>query len=275
MKRQTKILIAGPWVGEFGWELFAWQAYIRSLSRNFDKTVILCRESSKEIYSDFANEYIFIEAKGMADSFFMHGVDMDSILRESMTKNKHLLTNSTTIFKPRRIGMPPFTHHTSPISIGRWKITPEYVRFGKEGVCKYDYIFHARSRQLRKEDNWSVGNWNKLIKLLPTGSKIACVGTKSESHIIEGAGDLRGIPLGEVFDIMRNAKCAFGPSSGPMHLASLCGCPHVVWSIQSNHKRYTDNWNPLKTPVLFDSKYKWHPSAEYVYEQYQKWSING
>ena len=31
-----KTLIAGPWVGEFGWELAAWQGYIRALSKNFD-----------------------------------------------------------------------------------------------------------------------------------------------------------------------------------------------------------------------------------------------
>jgi len=36
-----KKLIAGPWVGEFGWELFAWQAYVRALSRNFDHTTII------------------------------------------------------------------------------------------------------------------------------------------------------------------------------------------------------------------------------------------
>ena len=274
MKKQTKTLIAGPWVGEFGWELFAWQAYVRSLSRNFDKVAILCRESSKEIYSDFTDEYIFIEADGMADSFFMHGVNSDSILREAMIDSKHLLTKSTTIFKPRRIGMPPFTHYTSPISIGKWNIKPEYIKFGKKGTPKYDYVFHARNRELRKEDNWNVSKWNKLLELLPKNSRVASIGTKQESHAINGTDDLRGASLSEVFDALRNAKCAFGPSSGPMHLASLCGCPHVVWSIQSNQKRYLDNWNPLKTPVLFDSKYKWHPSAEYIYEQYRKWSIN-
>tara|TARA_R110000824_G_scaffold274017_2_gene462651 strand:- start:293 stop:1120 length:828 start_codon:yes stop_codon:yes gene_type:complete len=274
MTKLNNVLIAGPWIGEFGWELFAWQAYIRSLSRKFEKTIILCRESSMDIYSDFASEYIFIEAKGVADSFFMHNVDMDFILRETMLKNKHLLSNSTTIFKPRRIGSPPFTHYTSPIPIGKWEIKPEYIRFGKQEEPKYDYIFHARSRQLRKEDNWNTSNWNSLINLLPTGSKVACIGTISESQAIEGAADLRGASLKDVFNIMRNAKCAFGSSSGPMHLASLCGCPHVVWSIKDNYNRYTENWNPLKTPVLFDSEYKWHPPAEHIYEQYQRWDIN-
>ena len=47
-----KTLIAGPWSGEFGWELFAWQAYIRSLSKYFEKTTIICRENSQYLYSN-------------------------------------------------------------------------------------------------------------------------------------------------------------------------------------------------------------------------------
>ena len=43
-------LIAGPWVGEFGWELFAWQGYIRALSRNFEQTTIIARPGAKPIY---------------------------------------------------------------------------------------------------------------------------------------------------------------------------------------------------------------------------------
>ena len=104
--------------------------------------------------------------------------------------------------------------------------------------------------------------------------RIACIGTKGESGWIEGTADLRGLSLEVLFDIMRSADFAFGPSSGPMHLASLCGLPHVVWSIPDNKKRYEVNWNPLSTKVLFDSKFNWHPSPEYVFDIFKKWSEN-
>jgi len=32
MKKNKSLLIAGPWLGEFGWELFAWQGYVRYVS---------------------------------------------------------------------------------------------------------------------------------------------------------------------------------------------------------------------------------------------------
>ena len=59
----SKHLLAGPWVGEFGWELFAWQAYIRSLSRHYDKTTIICRPTSHSIYTDFCRQLYVLQPR--------------------------------------------------------------------------------------------------------------------------------------------------------------------------------------------------------------------
>jgi len=268
-----KVLIAGPWVGEFGWELFAWQGYVRALSRNFDETIIISRPSSKAIYEDFCTKFVeFTPPSNTADSYFMYNFDVNSAIINIIKGSDILIDKNTSIFLPRRIGFPPQTHHTEEMEFGRHRIKPEYIRFGNDTDTKYDYIFHARSRELRKEDNWSVENWNKLFKLL-SPSRIACIGTKKESFLIDGADDLRDVKLSKVFDVLRGAKCTFGPSSGAMHLSSICGCPHVVWSKSDNFIRYTENWNPLKTPVLFDSLYSWHPPAEHIYEEFKKWNL--
>ena len=57
---ESKHLLAGPWVGEFGWELFVWQAYIRSLSEIYDETYVICRKSSEPLYKDFTDKFINI-----------------------------------------------------------------------------------------------------------------------------------------------------------------------------------------------------------------------
>lgn len=83
-----KVLVAGPWVGEFGWELFTWQGYIRSLSEKFDKTIVLSRPSSKFLYTDFCD--IFIDAHppdGIADSYFMHGLDVAGFFKNILKEN--------------------------------------------------------------------------------------------------------------------------------------------------------------------------------------------
>ena len=270
---KNKTLIAGPWVGEFGWELFAWQGYIRSLARNFDKTVIISRTLSKELYSDFCDEfYSFDKITGLADSFFMHDMDLSTAFKSVIQENNIPLKNTTVCF-PRRIGFPPETHYEEQINFGDISVKPKYITFGKKNDIKYDYVFHIRNRQLRKEDNWSIENWKKLAKSL-NSDRIVCVGTKRESGWLEGTIDARDKNLKEVFDILRNTKCAFGPSSGPMHLASLCGCPHIVWSKKENRTRYKVNWNPLQTPVLFLDEYSWHPSAEYIYQAYKRTKFN-
>lgn len=269
-----KTLVAGPWVGEFGWELFAWQGYVRSLSRNFDKTIIISRQNSKSLYEDFCSDFIaFDPPNNLADSYFMYGFDTKDALIKIIKENRIPLNKYTTVFLPRRIGLPPQTHYGEEISFGPYTIKPEYIQFGQKTELKYDYVFHARERDLRKEDNWSVESWDTLYKLL-SPARIACVGTLKESTLIKGTDDFRGSKLSETFDVLRNAKCVFGPSSGPMHLSSLCGVPHVVWSRKENYERYTENWNPLDTPVLFDSKHSWHPSPEYVYKKFLEWRKN-
>tara|TARA_B100000131_G_scaffold221586_1_gene213145 strand:- start:1263 stop:2090 length:828 start_codon:yes stop_codon:yes gene_type:complete len=274
--KSERTLIAGPWVGEFGWELFAWQAYMRSLSRYFGKTIIISRPNSKSLYEDFADDFIgFKPPMAKADSYFLQNIDTTALLKQVIKENEIPLDGNTTLFLPRRIGVPPHTHYDEIINFGTYAVKPEYIKFGKKKNIDYDYVFHIRERQLRKEDNWEPDRWLELKTMLGT-NKIACVGTKVESGHIKDTEDLRDISLGELFDILHNAKCIFGPSSGPIHLSSLCGCPHVVWGDQSKSlNRHYTNWNPLQTKALFLGDYLYHPTAKHVYDKFKDWSKNG
>ena len=44
-----------------------------------------------------------------------------------------------------------------------------------------------------------------------------------------------------------------------MHLASLAGMTHLVWSTEYNRVRYEKDWNPLRTKVIFYSEGGWNP----------------
>tara|TARA_A100001515_G_scaffold138046_2_gene131275 strand:- start:2787 stop:3617 length:831 start_codon:yes stop_codon:yes gene_type:complete len=268
-----KTLIAGPWIGEFGWELFAWHAYVRRLSRCFAKTIIICRDNSRGLYSDFADEFVSCNHRtGQVDSFFMHNYDLKSELKNIIKQNNLLANNNVVLVPPRRIGFPPATHYTEAINFGNMSIVPEYIKLTSTEKYDYDYVFHARDRDLRKEDNWSTDNWEQLRDLL--GGKIASIGSKTESKHIENTDDLRGVSFDKSVGIIQNAKFVFGPSSGPMHLSSLCNTPHIVWSRPENRTRYQENWNPHKTPVLFLDEFSWHPNADYVYKRFEDWKKN-
>ena len=267
----SKTLIAGPWVGEFGWELFAWQAYIRALSENFDRTVCLAREASRFLYEDFADEFISYDTTdGAADSFFMHNHVIDKRYLGDIFKR--FSGGTITWVPPKRIGMPPHTHYDEKQPFGILQVKPKYIKFGAPAEKKDHIIFHARSRDLREEDNWSSDSWKKLASFfVKDGREVYSIGTLEQSLHVEGTIDLRGAPLKETTRLLAEAGAALGPSSGPMHLASLCGCPHVVWSINSNFERYTKNWNPHQTSVLFLDEYEWNPAPKYVYSKYKEW----
>lgn len=268
-----KHLIAGPWAGEFGWELYAWQGYVRALSRNFDKTTIISRPNSNYLYKDFADEFIgYTPSGGASDSFFMHNFDTASAFKNIIKENNIDLTSNTTLFTPRRMGNPPYTHYTIPIKVGNYELVPEYHMYGEKTDNEYDYIFHIRDRELRRDDNWDIGNWIKLRKLLGEDKKIACIGTYKQSGYISGTDDHRDKPLKDVCDLIKSSKAVFGPSSGPMHLTSLCGVPHVVWSIK-DHIRYTKNWNPFNTPILYLNEFGWRASPEYIHQRFLDWSF--
>lgn len=273
MRMSASNLIAGPWVGEFGWELFAWQGYLRSLSKHFFKTTIICRENSSALYKDFTDNIIHHNLRtGESDCWFMNNCDIKKSAMQIFNENNIHYENSTVLL-PTRIGAPPKTHWSTPISIFGKSIKPEYILFGNKNIKRNMCIFHVRNRKHRSADNWSKSNWDKLFNLISQhGFEVGCIGTKSEALLLEGAIDFRDIDMPVLFDILSNSVACFGPSSGPMHLASLCGCPHVVWSIDSNYERYTNNWNPLNTPVLFLSDYSWHPTPEFIYEKYTKWA---
>lgn len=271
MEKSNKTLIAGPWWGEFGHELFAWQAYVRSLSRFYEKTHIVCRKSSSYLYEDFADEFTFIDTEGgIPDGFLIHNFNMDEcIYNLAIGELKPLLQGGAAFLPPRHIEDPYELDCKKEVEFGKKNLKPEYYSYGDKDEVDIEYVFHIRQRKLREEDNWSIENWKKLESFLECEKdKIACIGTISEAGYIEGTLDLRNKNLNVVCNALKNSKCIFGPSSGPIHLASLCECKQVVWSKPGNEKRYTDLWNPFNSDVLFLKEHSWQPSPEYVFEKF-------
>ena len=98
---------------------------------------------------------------------------------------------------------------------------------------------------------------------------MACIGTEDEAFKIENTTDLRGVPLKELTDIFRSSKLIVTPSSGPAHLAALCGCKQFIWSGHNNKKRYATDWNPFETECFYVAN-TWNPEVDFVYNEILK-----
>lgn len=246
MPSKTQTLFAGPYVGEFGYELMTWQAGVRKMARQFKRRVISCRESSAALYQDFATDFIFtgesVErcARRCADD----------IGKEAKREIKRRKRPGDEWIDARHLG------------------DGKFIRYGKNDPEKgFDIVYHARMTPKSKlgnlslERNWPKRKWESLADRVydRTNWTVCWIGLSSEAIWVEGRGvNMLDAPLDQVMDVLASSRLIVGPSSGPMHLAALCGCPSLVWCRVNGNvpprgttlgERYRTKWNPFRTPV--------------------------
>lgn len=250
------VLFAGPCVSEFGWELMCWQGQVRKLARNYDYVVICSTAGHQPLYEDFCDQFIPHRIKGHRDCWF---------LRESpdeFEQTRHKLDRLAA--ERRRNGdKVNFAQIEGFIPTSE----QEFVHYGVSAgevrrELHFDIVIHARSKRSHNSAldslNWPQNKWDDLCKeLVRRGLRVACIGSIAASLCARGAHDFRGVPLRTVINVLALTRLVVGPSSGPMHLASLCGTPHMVWTITldlpqwkawgSSRQRYEQIWNPFNT----------------------------
>ena len=252
------------WVGEFGWELMTCQAYMRYLSLEHD-VYIWTRKGQELLYKDFAKEIITHEIPPSRTSKWM---DL------SFPRNRF----SYYFNRELEEGDIWFAPNTPVID---WEKNEEDEKFKKQVFIKFgnykpelafDIILHARETKkcgtIRR--NWE--HWEEFACEL-SGLRVGCIGHPEQSRHVIGE-DLRGLPLETLADVLASSRLIVGGSSGPMHLAALCGCPTAVWwgdNRSRNRRRYNEAWNPLKTPVI-EVLNDWQPSVEQVVSKIEEFS---
>jgi len=257
-------VLAGPWIGEFGWELFCFQGYLRKLRHDnphIKSFNVISRTGRGVLYEDFCDTYIEWDCPGteLTGALCMgydatEAVNYAYDLMEALKLDKCLWIPTQTFIINYHADGPRYEEYFKIFNERQ-----EFVKFGKANPEKtFDVIIHARSTaKFQSGDrNWPMAKWHELVKMLANdGRKIGCIGLEGQALDLPRTENLLDIPLEETVQVLANSKCIVGTSSGPMHLASLCGCPQVLISecVESggkdNERRYKYDWNPLKTPV--------------------------
>lgn len=233
---KPRCLFAGPWVGEFGHELFNWQGLLRSAAREYDRVVVASRRGHGVLYEDFASEYVEFESNAEDCSY---------------AANSAVRPEKCNI--PEMFSLPPDCDVILPSRIPRCQ--PVYARYGHAGAHGgYDIVLHVRQilGKSKSRRNWPLARWEELLpRLREMTASICCIGRSTGAACLDRVADERDVPLGRLADILANSRLVIGTSSGPMHFASLCGCPHVVWTGEPYvAHRYRKAWNPFNTPEL-------------------------
>jgi len=242
-----RVLIFGPDVGvEFGWLLVKVIPKIRHMALNFDKTHVITSTDRMFAYKDFAKPY----------------------------------TEMTETFKQNMCGFHrtkiTYVHPTKELCCGPAKNL--FYKYGRRSNVNPCVVVHMRNKGDGRE--WPVKTWETFIDGLRKITKlpIYSIGTQVHRELDHNKVDR---PLyGSTASILGNAKLCIGPSSGPMHLASLCGCPHVVisdskkWNLGgkkgTNRQRYETEWNPFGTEAIVIDQYGWKPNPDIVLGEVKK-----
>lgn len=244
-------LYCHPWIGEFGWELCWWNPLARYHAKQYDHTIVAAPEGSRYLY-EFADTFIPLQTNGIT---FCKGelkgdppvVSADFFLKPEKEFNRH--TNDLDRTLTKRI----------------WRsLAPNHPVHQADILCAFRPPKYFEKRRVAGKEYPLVKCQQLVDLLIDQNLSVACFGGL-DNYCPRGAKDLRGQPLEEQCSAIAIAKCVVGPSSGPIHLASLCECPHVTW-LASTHptlnKRYVSSWNPFNVPVRFLKEYP--PSPETV-----------
>ena len=151
-----------------------------------------------------------------------------------------------------------------PLDGRLWPTTDEWQIFSelrRPRPLATDIVLVDRQRSSAPERNLSESWWSELHEALTRK------GLRVERYVHD---------VGSAIEQLSGTRLAIGGSTGGLHLASLCRCPHYVWGCNSsqrwtalrmsNRQRYQTFWNPLGTPVIYD-ECGWTPSVSHVVGQ--------
>ncbi len=260
------VLLAGPWLGDFGFEICAWVPYVRKLAQVYEKTVVVCEPGHEYLYRDFCDEFWNHSKDGWKDRWSIIGKEpkMPSYIKDKYPDARILIPNEKRIWRG-------------------W-VKGKFHKYGQENNPaneSYDILIHARYLQpnpwydkkvVKGSRNWPYCKWLAFVEHFKKMG-IAYIGSANGSRYISFGADLRGLSLDRLCNIMANSKVIVGESSGPLHLASHCGCPQVV--ITHNHKekslygktnkdRYSSLWNPFRTACKVIDSFEWNPPVDKI-----------
>lgn len=255
-------LLAGHDSMEFGWLVSVWVPHVRHKARKYEKTVVVCKPEHQHLYLDFTHKFVDYRCiGGHPDMYFAKRHPTVKIVIPENIKRKY---KGYDILEP-----------TAKSCVHGKR---EYYMYGRKTDENWpELIIHARAenKYRQKHRNYAPDKYEWIVnslKQIKPDIGIASVGTINGAHHIKGTDDRRDMHLAYLTQYLHNAKLCIGTSSGPMHLAHLCGCPILVISGNkrdksignTNRVRYTKFWKAFDIPIQILDDHEWHPPQELV-----------
>lgn len=238
-------VLAGPWVGEFGWELCWWNPHLRRLSCDIPSLVVAAPAGHEYLY-EFAEYFIPCEVRPIE-------YHKGKLLEPLQLPTGVRITDRLTVPRMwRELGHREACFIDAPT----YKPPPRlWRRFGSGPTantdvvaCAFRPVMKGRARKgMHMPEAWAV-----VRELRELGAEVVCIGGP-DNLCPPDAADWRGWPLDLLCEELSQAMCVVGPSSAPVHLGALCGAPVVTWHVGRDdvQHRYRRHWNPNNVDVTW------------------------
>lgn len=269
-----KTLVVVPYVGEFGWELMNWQGRVRWVIAHgeYERVVICARPSRRLLYARPCGEAQFVFCPvGRMDlpgrSSDDRRVDEAGRPTPPVVLRQIVETHARGACERAAIDV-RYAVFLAPDYVAKlWTTTRAHQLFVELRVQQpitTDVVLVPRRRDLAPERNRPQSWWEELA------GHLGKHGLSVEVYAPR---------LGEAIHQLSRARLAAGASTGGLHLAGLCRCPHYVWGSGpeatwtylgvTNRQRYETIWNPFGTPCRYD-ECGWQPTMSRVVDQVRR-----
>ncbi len=239
-----RVLVAGPYLGEFGHELMEWQAWVRAQVNRYWEVHVITFPGRDALYPGC---HVHTHDVPLEKAGYRHGrfspAELEAMARKKAEelglKNYDILTAQMLCTR----------YHQRYILPAKW----ELLRKEPLGGQYRDIAFHFR--WVKKEGPDQSRNYplERCDEVAATSQKlghsICCVGHPRYSYCPPGVEDLRSEDLEASLTAISSARLLAGELSGPMHLAQLCGVPILIWADGQWRLDTCEYWNVFHVPT--------------------------
>lgn len=252
-------LFAGPYIGEFGYELMQWQGFVRARRHAYEQVHVLTYPGRDYLYEGCRVHHHNIDLKSAGYWYGRFGPD--EMRRMAEAKAAEIGLKDYDIFNPSLLC-------TRYHKIIFWRQEFRLMEEPPLSEKIHDVLFHFRSVQKEGPDhvkNYSPELADELVqRCLDKGLSVACYGHPAYAYCPRGCADFRNEDLQKTVAAISSARVAVGEASGGMHLANACGKPTIIWGDGQWRIDPALRWNPFRVPIYVVTIATWRPAPEEV-----------
>jgi len=254
-----RVLVAGPYVGEFGYELMEWQAVVRARVPAYAQVHVITYPGRDYLYPGCVVHHhdVPLEKAGYAFGRYTP---------RQLVQMAHA--------QARAAGLRDYdilsSQHAHSRSIRKWVFQERFARLAEPplGGRVRDLAFHFRNVDKEGPDrtrNYPLDLADRLVRLCQQqGYEVCCIGHPQYAFCPEGVEDLRAVDLRTSVAAICSARLLVGELSGPMHLAQLCCQPILIWADGQRRIDGCLKWNVFQSPVFVLANDTFRPDPERV-----------